>query len=83
LLFAVTTIFLFFWIRIAITLIVVLFCWFLSVGYNRDDGTTIPDSWAETHVLTPTEVAAIFKFRKELEEPAEQNSASNEQGTAV
>lgn len=38
------------------------------IGYNPDDGRTIPDSWAETHVLTPKEIATIIKLRNELGE---------------
>ena len=37
------------------------------IGYDPDNGRTIPDSWAETHVLTPKEIAMIIKLRNELE----------------
>jgi hypothetical protein len=40
------------------------------IGYDSDTGRTIPDSWAETHVLTPSEIATIFKIRSELDESA-------------
>jgi hypothetical protein len=36
------------------------------IGYDPNDGRTIPDSWAETHVLTPKEIATIIKLRDEL-----------------
>ena len=36
------------------------------IGYDADSGRTIPDSWAETHVLTPKEIATIIKLRDEL-----------------
>ena len=35
------------------------------IGYDSDDGRTIPDSWAETYVLTPEEIATITKLRNQ------------------
>jgi hypothetical protein len=42
------------------------------LGYDQDTGRTIPDSWAQTHVLTPKEIGIILKMKRELETPAVQ-----------
>ncbi|MEZ5329789.1 MAG: RDD family protein [Verrucomicrobiales bacterium] len=36
------------------------------IGYSEEDGTTIPDSWAETQVLTPGEVKSIIDFKNQV-----------------
>jgi hypothetical protein len=36
-------------------------------GYDPDNGRTIPDSWAETHVLPPSEIAAMLRMKRDLE----------------
>jgi hypothetical protein len=40
------------------------------IGYDPENGRTIPDSWAETHVLTPKEIAMIIQLKTELEQLA-------------
>ncbi len=42
------------------------------IGYDERDGTTIPDSWAETQVLTPKEIRKIRAYEAKLNRPAEQ-----------
>lgn len=40
----------------------------MLVGYDPDNGRTIPDSWAQTHVLLPADIVKILRLRGELEE---------------
>ncbi len=49
---------------IALTRVNLLF----SIGYDDRDGRTIPDSWAETHVLTPGEILAMTRMKAALDE---------------
>ena len=51
------------------------------IGYDERDGTTIPDSWAETQVLTPKEVRKIRVYEAKLNVPAEQDDDASLRGS--